>query len=207
MIGKLKGIIEVLGEETLLLDVGGVGYVVFCSAYTLRQMPRVGEASSLWIETHVREDHIHLYGFATIEEKNIFQQLVKVNGVGNKMALAILSTLTPQQVITAIHAQDKQALQSAPGVGPKLAVRLLTELKDKVLDVGFFVMPEHTGSVEKIRVTEPQGVHISDAVSALVNLGYSRSDAYLVVYKIAAHGESLPVDKLIRESLKELAGA
>lgn len=201
MIGKLKGIIDTVSEDTVLIDVGGVGYVAFCSAHTLRILPPAGQAAVLWIETHVREDHIHLYGFATTEEKMMFLQLTKVNGVGNKMALAILSTLTPQQVVTAISAEDKPALTAAPGVGPKLALRIITELKEKLvgMSVSSTVMPGHAGAS-----TQAEANGLSDAISALINLGYNRSDAYTAVNKAFTQHQDNSVDVLIREGLRTL---
>jgi Holliday junction DNA helicase RuvA len=208
MIGKLKGLVDTVGEDYAMIDVGGVGYVAFCSAGTLRQLPSVGEATTLHIETHVREDHIHLYGFASTEERRMFQQLTKINGVGNKVALAILSALSPGQIVTAIAAQDKQALTQAPGVGPKLAARLLTELKGQLGENWTSVS---TAPIVSGPNTNGAGIGLArndvmDAVSALVNLGYNRSDAYQAVQRVASKEESIEVDGLIREGLKELAG-
>src|SRR5690242_17327897 len=123
MIRKLKGIVDSIETDAVILDVGGVGYGVFCSANTLRLLPREKESTTLFIETHVREDHIHLFGFATAEEQESFQTLVKVSGVGAKMAMAVLSAMTPSQIATAIAAQDQNAFKAVSGVGPKLASR------------------------------------------------------------------------------------
>jgi len=131
MIGKLKGLVDSTDEGKAIIDVGGVGYLVFSSARTLRDLPSEGQAVELLIETHVREDHIHLYGFLMEEEQQWFKTLITVNGVGTKMALAILSALSPAQLTTAIMAQDKASFTQVSGVGPKLADRLLTELKNK----------------------------------------------------------------------------
>ncbi len=200
MIRKLRGILDTIETNSVIVDVGGVGYNAFCSSNTLRLLPAKGNIVSLFIETHVREDHIHLYGFATIEEKQAFLQLVKVNGVGSKMALAILSGLTPEQLIIAISAQDKAPLRSVSGVGPKLADRIITELKDK--------FSTSIGDIETFTSTNnnqrPSSSNISDAISALVNLGYARSDAYLVINKISAQNDNLRIDELIRAGLKEL---
>ena len=155
---------------------------------------------------NVREDHIHLYGFATREEKQAFELLIKVNGVGTRMALAILSALTPSQMAVAIAAQDKKAFTVANGVGPKLATRLITELKDKftidsIGDVDNFSasgVTTTTGSA-----LEPTAVN--DAIAALVSLGYGRSDAYQMIHRIAAQNDNMPVDDLIREALKQLS--
>lgn len=206
MIGKLKGLLDTVGEDFVMIDVSGVVYVAFCSAASLRQLPSIGHAVTLYIETHVREDHIHLYGFVTNEERKMFLQLTKINGVGNKVALAILSVLTPGQVVTAIAAQDKSAFTAAPGVGPKLAARLLTELKGQL---GEHWISSTPGSITG-DATQTIGLarnDIMDAVSALVNLGYGRSDAYQAVQRVAAKEEAVPVDVLIRDGLKELAGA
>lgn len=204
MIAKLKGIIDSLTLDALVIDVGGVGYQVFCSASTLRQLPGEGEVASIYIETHVREDHIHLYGFASIAEKAAFLTLTKVNGVGAKMALAILSTLSAQQLSVAIAAQDKSAFTQISGVGPKLAARLLTELKDK-----FSFADDNTpqAAISSVDAPENSASDVSDAVSALVNLGYSRSDSYSVVAKIAAENDNMDVGGLIREGLKILGSS
>lgn len=202
MIGKLKGILESTSDDHVIIDVAGVGYIVFCSAYTLRQLPVLGSLVNLWIETHVREDHIHLYGFISSEEKRLFLQLTKVSGVGSKMGLAILSALTPGQVVMAVASQDKTALMSASGVGPKLAARLLVELKDKLtlgLDVDI--------SAKNLSVSNKENSvqnDANDAVSALVNLGYSRSDAFMVINRVASSNAELSVDQLIKEGLKAL---
>ncbi len=202
MIGKLKGILDTIGEDFVMINVNGVGYIAFCSSQTINQMPTLGNDVTLLIETHVREDHIHLYGFATTYEKNIFQQLTKVNGVGTKVALAILSALSPEKIITAIQAQDKAILTSAPGVGPKLAARLITELKDKLGDK---LLSAQAFSTNTISLQKDSS---SDAISALVNLGYNRSDAYVAITKASANSqEDLSVDELIRHGLKELAGS
>ena len=205
MIGKLKGILDTIGEEHVIIDVAGVGYVVFCSATTIRLLPDVGHTVTLQIETHVREDHIHLYGFATIDEKKMFLQLTKVNGVGSKVALGILSALTSEQIVMAIMAQDKQALTAAPGVGPKLAMRLITELKDS-LAAGWSGMGMASGHTAGNGGGGLPQNDVLDAVSALVNLGYQRLDAHRVIQRIAAQHNGLSVDGLITEGLRELAG-
>lgn len=200
MIRKLKGVIDTIEANSVILDVGGVGYNAFCSSNTLRQIPQKGEVVTLFIETSVREDHIHLYGFANLEEKQAFLQLIKVNGVGNKMALSILSVFSPLELTTAIAAKDKGAFRSVSGVGPKIAERIITELKDK-----FSI----TGNIDNFAITSSVGSgvgsDVADAVSALVNLGYSRSDAYSVINKISAENDNnMPADSLIKAGLKEL---
>ena len=198
MIHKLKGIIDSVDTNSVIIDVSGVGYGAFCSSNTLRNLQK-GEAASLFIETHVREDHIHLYGFASFEDKQAFNTLVKVNGVGSKMALNVLSSFSPTQLATAIAAQDKGAFKAVSGVGPKIAERIITELKDK-FSIG--------GNVDNFISAAPAATaasnDVSDAISALVSLGYSRSDAYTVINKISAQNDNMPVDALIRAGLKEL---
>lgn len=206
MIGKLKGIVDSINEQHMVLDVQGVGYEVLCSQTTLRSLPAKGEATTLSIITHVREDHIHLYGFSAREEKQAFELLIKVNGVGTRMALAILSALTPSQMAVAIAAQDKKAFTVANGVGPKLATRLITELKDKftmdaVSDVDQFAQSGSTTTDGSS--LEPNAVN--DAIAALVSLGYGRSDAYQIIHRISAHNDNMAVDDLIREALKQLS--
>lgn len=199
MIRKLKGIIDTIFEDSVIIDVAGVGYHAFCSANTLRSLQGEGKPASLHIETHVREDHIHLYGFANTEEHKAFNTLQKVSGVGAKMALSVLSALTPVQLSHAIAADDKAAFRSANGVGPKLAARITTELKDKFSisgDVSNFASSTQSGKTENNEA--------SDAISALVNLGYNRSDAYIVVNKLIAGNDNMDVSELIRQGLKEL---
>src|SRR5690554_4396031 len=131
MIGKLKGVVEEVAEDHLLIDVGGVGYVVFASRRTLGQLPAAGTAVALLIDTHVREDHIHLYGFLERAERDWFRLLLTVQGVGARNSLSILSVAAPQEIAQAVLAKDRAVLTQAPGVGPKLAQRILLELKDK----------------------------------------------------------------------------
>lgn len=198
MIAMLAGIVEQRGTESLVLDVNGVGYLVFASARTLGRVPARGEPLRLLIETHVREDHIHLYGFADEAERSWFRLLTTVQGVGARLGLAILSVLAPDALATAILAQDKAALSRADGVGPKLATRIASELKDKV---GGIVLGPAVASA----VGAPGGAAAADAVSALVNLGYSRSDAFGAVAEAAKRlGEAAKIDALIRVGLQEL---
>ncbi len=198
MIAMLAGIVEQRGAESLVLDVNGVGYLVFASARTLGRAPARGEPLRLLIETHVREDHIHLYGFADEAERSSFRLLTTVQGVGARLGLAILSVLAPDALATAILAQDKAALTRADGVGPKLATRIASELKDKV---GGIALGPASSSV-----AVPEGAAATDAVSALVNLGYSRSDAFGAVTQAAKRlGEAAKIDALIRAGLQELS--
>jgi Holliday junction DNA helicase RuvA len=197
MIAMLAGIVEQRGSDSLVLDVNGVGYLVFASARTLGRVPARGEPLRLLIETHVREDHIHLYGFADEAERSWFRLLTTVQGVGARLGLAILSVLAPDALATAILAQDKAALARADGVGPKLATRIASELKDKVGGIAL-------GPATAISVGE--GAAAADAVSALVNLGYSRSDAFGAVAEAAKRlGEAAKIDALIRAGLQELS--
>ena len=192
MIAKLTGIVDQTGPEWAVVDVSGVGYLVLCSGRTLSGL-RVGEAASVHVETHVREDHIHLYGFADSVERDWFRALTLVQGVGTKVALAILTVLAPEALLTAIAAGDKAALTRASGVGPKLAGRVVAELKDKVGGAAF-------GPVARA-VAAPA----SDAVSALVNLGYGASEATAAIARGAGRlGDDAAVEALIRAGLAEL---
>ncbi len=202
MIAKLRGILDSVGDGFLILDVNGVGYRVFCSAKTQMKMPANGQSAALLIETQVREDHIHLFGFADAAEKGWFSLLTTVQGVGAKVALAILSVLSSEELSMAIASGDSKAVTRAPGVGPKLAVRIVTELKGKI---GAAVSAAGTDSPAG-EIAQAQGSAVNDAVSALVNLGYARMDASMAVAKsFKKRGESAKVDELIRDALKEFA--
>ena len=213
MIGKLTGKIDSVADDHLLLDVAGVGYFVFCSGRTLSMMPGVGGNASLLIDTHVREDHIHLYGFANAAEQQWFRTLTTVQGVGVKMAMAILSALAPEQILTAIAAQDKKALTVVSGVGPKLAERIVTELKTHAVKLGaagFTIAAQHAGNAAagaaaKSAKKSPAQSAAEDALSALVHLGYSRSDAFSVVMRLQQNAPEMKLDALIRDALRELA--
>src|ERR1700751_1511151 len=204
MIGKLKGIIDSYGEDAVILDVNGVGYLVRCSARTLQELPRVGEAATLSIETHVREDQIRLFGFLTDVEREWFLLLQTVQGAGAKVALSVLGTLKPADLASAIAMRDRAMVARTPGVGPKVAERIVTELKDKApafadLDPALVRL---SGAPEDKRAPQP----ISDAVSALVNLGYGQPQAAAAVAAAArSAGEGAEVRTLIRLGLKELA--
>jgi len=199
MIAKLAGLLDSADEDRLVVDVAGVGYLVFASARTLRSLPRLGERVVLFIETHVREDHIHLYGFIDAPERDWFRLLHTVQGVGAKVALAILSVRAPAELAQAIAAGDAKAIAEAQGVGAKLAGRIVSELKEKVggLPTGFS-SPKGMG--------EAADGAASDAVSALVNLNYRRDEAYGAVARAREGlGPKAPVEALIRAGLKELA--
>lgn len=202
MIAKLTGLLDSIGEDWAVIDVNGVGYLVFCSTRTLAQLPGRGEAVSCVIETHIREDHIHLYGFLEQAEREWFRLLTTVQGVGAKVGLGILSVLAPKDLSDAILAQDKGMITRAPGVGPKLATRLLTELKDKVGGLAEFAPPPAAVTAED--GTAARG-SFDDAVSALVNLGYQRGAAFGAVSgAMRSIGDDAPVEDLIRAGLKEL---
>ncbi|MFT6556854.1 Holliday junction branch migration protein RuvA [Sneathiella sp.] len=209
MIAKLTGILDSTGEDWIILDVGGVGYLAFCSGRTLRALPEIGGTVSLHIETHVREDHIHLYGFQGIGEKSWFGLLQTVQGVGAKVALGILSLFGSDELTQIVAAADKTALTRVSGVGPKVAGRIVTELKDKVAKMN--LGPAAFSANDAITKSKPAGqtttvVAANDAISALVNLGYGRADAFGAVAAAGRRlGEDATVEALITEGLKELA--
>ncbi len=201
MIGKLSGIIEHFDTDHLILDVSGVGYIVFASARTLSSIGQVGDTASLLITTNVREDAITLYGFADALEKQWFTLLTSVQGVGAKAGLAILAVCPADQLGFAIAAQDKAALTQASGVGPKLATRILTELKDKAGKIEI-TSGGQVGSAPNIG--SPTAQMDQDAVSALTNLGYATSDAYRAVLEAKNEGQG-DLQTIIRLALKELS--
>jgi holliday junction DNA helicase RuvA len=202
MIAKLTGILDEIGDDAAVIDVGGVGYLVFCSARTARQLPGRGEAVRLYVDTHVREDHIHLYGFVDEAERGWFRLLTTVQGVGARVALAVLGALAPDRLQQAILAQDAVALTQAEGVGRKLGARIVNELRDKV---GGIAMPAGGAPAAAGAPAATAGA-AGDAVSALVNLGYARLDAFAAVGETSRHlGADASLDALIRGALKELA--
>jgi Holliday junction DNA helicase RuvA len=204
MIGKLKGTIDSVGEDFLILDVHGVGYVVHCSSRTLQKLPRPGEAATLAIETQVREDSIRLFGFENDAERDWFRLLQTVQGVGAKVALAILTVLPPGELAGAIALQDKAQVSRAPGVGPKLAARIVAELKDKAPALSS-VDPVAARLAGEEAASAPSSVR--DAISALCNLGYGRPQAAAAIAaSVKALGEGADAGALIRRGLKELAG-
>lgn len=206
MIGKLTGRIDSITEDHAIIDVAGVGYLVFSSAKTLAAMPQPGGLATLLIETHVREDHIHLYGFAGEAERSWFKILTTVQGVGVKLGLAILSAFNPDQLVAAIAAQDKKAFHAISGVGPKLAERIVTELKSqvgKMASAGYVFPAAHVGGKKAKPTGTPPA--LEDAVSALVHLGYGRTEAFTTVLRVQQNTPDAKLDVLIKESLKELA--
>jgi len=198
MIAKLSGILESVGEEGVVVDVGGVGYLVSCSSATASRLPAPGEAVSLLIETHVREDRIQLFGFADHAEREWFRRLLTVQGVGAKLALAILSTLRGDELLRAIASGDKAMLARADGVGPKLAQRIANELKDRVAALSIAPATAPASGIAA-------GDDANAAVSALVNLGYRRAEAYGAVSHAAQRlGTNAAIADLIRAGLQEL---
>ena len=204
MIGKLKGLVDSFGDDWVLIDCGGVCYEVHCSTRTLQSLPRVGEAAVVFIETILREDLIRLFGFASEAEKSWFLLLTTVQGVGARVALAILSVLSPAELSSAIALQDKAMVGRANGVGPKLAVRIVTELKGKVPAIGGI----DAGTLG-LQTALGEGVarsNVADAVSALTNLGYSSAQASTALARVVAkEGEDTATEKLIRLGLRELS--
>ena len=204
MIGKLKGVIDSYGEDFIVLDVNGVGYLVQCSARTLQELPGVGQPITLSIETYVREDQIRLFGFLSDVEREWFRLLQTVQGVGAKVALSVLSTLKPGDLASAIALRDKAMVARTPGVGPKVAERIVTELKDKApayADVDPAVI-RLSGAVEDRRAPQP----VADAVSALVNLGYGQPQAAAAIAAASrSAGEKAETAQLIRLGLRELS--
>jgi Holliday junction DNA helicase RuvA len=203
MIGKLKGIIDTYGPDWVIIDVGGVGYLVHCSARTLAALPAVGEAAAVAIETYVREDVIRLFGFASSQERDWFRLLLGVQGVGTKVALAVLGTLTPNELASAIAMQDKALIARAPGIGPKVAQRVVAELRDKAPALGA-VDPALAALQGSLEAGVPTAA--GDAVSALLNLGYGQAQAGAAVSTaLRKAGEEASTESLIRVALKELA--
>src|ERR1700746_2495052 len=204
MIGKLKGLIDSYGEDFVVLDVGGGGYQVHCSVRTLQALPAPGQAAVLSIETYVREDQIKLFGFKSDIEREWFRLLQTVQGVGAKVALAVLGTLSPPDLANAIALRDKAAGTGTPGVGPKVAERSVPELKDKApafanVDPAVVSL---SGAIDDSRSPRP----VTDAISALVNLGYGQPQAAAAIASASRDaGEHAGVAQLIRLGLKELA--
>ncbi|MEP0519329.1 MAG: Holliday junction branch migration protein RuvA [Hyphomicrobiales bacterium] len=205
MIGKLKGVIDSYGDDWVIVDVQGVGYQVHASTTTLQSLPQIGEAATVSIETHVRETEIKLFGFASGAEREWFRLLMTVQGVGAKVALAILSTLRASDLASAVALQDKAMVSRAPGVGPKVAQRIVTELKDKTPALSGAASAEL--SLQSDLGEGVASVPVADAVSALVNLGYAQAQASGAVARIVARdGDGADAQTLIRLGLKELSG-
>lgn len=197
MIAKLNGIIDTLSDNQVIIDVNGVGYGVFASQKTISALT-VGNHATLFIETIVREDSITLYGFLTHTERETFNLLTTVQGIGPKAGLSILSTLTPTQISTAILSGDTNSFASANGIGKKTAERIITELKDKITKVNInSELSQITKTIKSTSVAE-------DAVSALSNLGFTRSQSFETVMKIVNQNENIGIDDLIKLALKEI---
>jgi Holliday junction DNA helicase RuvA len=202
MIAKLRGLLDHVGEEDAVVDVGGVGYLVFASRRTLERLPAAGSEVEFLIETHVREDHIHLYGFTSMAERAWFRLLLTVQGVGAKVALAILGVLSTDDLANAIAAQDKAMVGQAPGVGPKLAGRIVAELKDKAGAIGGDPVVGEIAAAAGGGAGTPS----ADAISALINLGYKRGEAAAAIARASQKlGEDAGVGALVTDGLKELA--
>lgn len=218
MIAKLKGIIENIGEDCCIIDVNGVGYLVNMSARSLSKL-KIGEYASLLIETIIKEDSITLFGFENPWEKEWFNTLTKVQGVGGKVCLAILSALSPSQLSQAISAQDKSSFVRANGVGPKLAARIVTELKDKIVTIPVEYLTSSPGVISSDENKETPNLEtktpnnqptddslyqkIEDLTSALTNLGYQKIEAYRVATDICNQNPNENISTLIRLALKE----
>lgn len=210
MIAKLRGIIDTIGNDYCIIDVSGVGYLLFASSKTLAKLSQ-GQEAALLTEMVVREDSLSLFGFADAWEKEWFLTLTKVQGVGAKVCLSILSVLTPAQLSQAVSAQDKNSFYRAAGVGPKLAARIVTELKDKIITIPV----GSSGDVNEVIVGIPleksaktdnaENAKSEDVISALVNLGYQRLEAYRAVSKVIVENPQADVATLIRLALKEFA--
>ncbi|HEX9904249.1 MAG TPA: Holliday junction branch migration protein RuvA [Propylenella sp.] len=204
MIGKLSGIVDSFGADWVTVDVHGVGYVVHCSARTLEALPGRGEAATLFIETQIRDDQIRLIGFMSEVEREWFRLLIVVQGVGPKVALAVLATLRPTELASAVALGDKAAIARAPGVGPKVAARIASELKDRApalvgIDMGVIRLQ---GELSDKVAPRPA----SEAVSALVNLGYGQTQAAAAIAAaLREAGEGAETASLIRFGLRELS--
>ena len=200
MIGKLTGRLDTVSDNGAIIDVAGVGYSVFASSRTLNQLGSVGEVVTVLVETHVREDHIHLYAFYSDDEKRWFQRLQTVQGVGSKAALAILSVLNSDDIMNSLLSEDKTMFVRAEGVGQKLASRIVSELKDKVKGVS-------VGNLSNTDIIKNQDTSLLvDAISAMVNLGFSRFEAQKAVYQVSSDPTNTEtLDKLVAATLKELA--
>lgn len=218
MIGKLSGIIDSFGTDYILLDVSGVGYVVHCSARTLAQSGQTGDPVSLLIDTHVREDAINLYGFQNAAEQQWFRLLTSVQGVGARVGLSILGACPPERLGYAIASGDKAALTAADGVGQKLALRILTELKDKAAKIELTLPIQKQGGRtvkqdEGLTASQAAGTQSidHDCVSALVNLGYPKAQAFQAVVDVRRKANDnneesdIGLSDLIRMALKELS--
>ncbi len=208
MIGKLRGLVDAIGEQHCIIDVNGVGYEVSASARTLRRM-EAGQEISLVIDTHVREDAIRLYGFTSEVERSWFRTLQTIQGVGAKVALSLLGTMSTQDLANAIALQNWAAVEETPGIGKKLAQRIVMELKDKApaLSVAGLNLPvASAGKSKSAGTSRPEDNAAAEAISALTNLGYQPGQAaQAVAVAMGELGDAADTAKLIRRGLKELA--
>jgi Holliday junction DNA helicase RuvA len=216
MIGKIRGKIDTVGEEFVIIDVNGLGYRVFCSTKTISRLDGRKEEVSLFVETSVREDHIHLYGFLTEEEKKWFLELCRVSGIGNKVAIKIMGALDPDEMHFAISSGDHKMFCRAPGVGKKVSERIITELKSRIskFSVGLSNNDQDISRTDNESSTEQSSIQnknsgkiniINDAVSALENLGYDRSYAYKICVEKYNKNCNITLENLITESLRDLS--
>ncbi|MFT6077725.1 MAG: Holliday junction DNA helicase RuvA [Myxococcota bacterium] len=203
MIGQLRGKIDSIFDDKLILDVNGVGYNIYASNKTLNSLQeKKGQEIVLLIETVVREDHIHLYGFAAKIEKTWFNELCKVSGVGNKVGLKILGTMTIGDIVLALNSGDKTLFSKVPGIGPKLALRIVSELKDSAKKIsGDFVVSTSNSQIGR-SVDEDTNKIVTDAISALENLGYKRSVIYPIVSDQVGQNQDITLETLITNSLR-----
>ena len=201
MIAKLIGLLDSVYESYIILNVSGVGYRVFCSTRTIGSLPSLNQTVTLYIETQVREDSIRLFGFTTPTEQQLFNTLNVVQGVGAKVALAILSSLSVQEVQMAVMTGDAKSFTRVSGIGPKLATRIVTELKGKLGSLG---TNEEMQAINTSFTKQAVNQAMSDALSALVNLGYARAEAGMIVARILKEQPDIGTSELIRLSLKEI---
>lgn len=201
MIAKLIGLLDSVYEGYIILNVSGVGYRVFCSTRTIGSLPTLNQTVTLYIETQVREDSIRLFGFTTPTEQQLFNTLNVVQGVGAKVALAILSSLSVQEVQMAVMTGDAKSFTRVSGIGPKLATRIVTELKGKLGSLG---TNEEMQAINTSFAKQAGNQAMSDALSALVNLGYARAEAGMIVAHILKEQPDIGTSELIRLSLKEI---
>jgi Holliday junction DNA helicase RuvA len=208
MIATLAGVVAQIEADAAVIDVNGVGYLAFCSTRTIGRLPPPGSPARLLIETHVREDHIHLYGFIDTAERDWFRLLTTVQGVGARLALSLLSAVPPEKLGIAILAQDKPALAQADGVGPRLAARIANELRDKIGNLAASASAVSASAVSGALLNKPMNGEgaTADAIAALENLGVGRSEAFGAIAAAARRlGSEAAADVLIKAGLEELA--
>jgi Holliday junction DNA helicase RuvA len=199
MIGKLKGILDTIESDYVILDVGGVGYIIHASAKTIAQLPSLNQAASFLINMQVKEDDISLYGFISKIEQEWFDNLIMVQGIGPRLALTILSSLEPNSLIAAILERNKEAFKHISGVGPKLAERIFTELTKKA--------NQYSHLTVAAPISQENNSNINDALVALINLGYNRAQSYSVCKKIYQDNAEISINELIKLALKELSSS